>query len=94
MTTLNRLTASRSTSYLPWAELNDEDRAAMIDELLERTRRLARIDLVTLLGASWRVIRRRSHQFAAVRGSNRGNYNSRRCGVNSRPPPVRNSCSL
>jgi glycosyltransferase involved in cell wall biosynthesis len=66
MTTLNRLTASRATSYLPWADLADEDRAAMIDELLERTRRLARIDLDTLLGASWRVIGRRSHQFIAA----------------------------
>ena len=43
--TTRTLTVSRSTSYPPWAELNDADWAAMIDELLERTRRLARIDL-------------------------------------------------
>jgi glycosyltransferase involved in cell wall biosynthesis len=66
LTTLNRLTASRATSYLPWEDLTEGDRLAMTDELLERTRRLGRIDLVTMLGAKWRVIRRRSHEFVST----------------------------
>lgn len=68
LTTVGRLTASRATPYLPWAELTDADRVSMIDGLLARIRRLDRIDLPGLLATSWDDIRRRSLEFAAAGG--------------------------
>ena len=64
--TLIRLTASRATGFLPWAELTDRERVAMIDELLARIQRLGRIDLPVLLSATWAEIRRRSLELAAA----------------------------
>jgi glycosyltransferase involved in cell wall biosynthesis len=66
LATVGRLTASRATPYLPWAQFTEADRVAMIDELLDRIRRLDRIDLPTLLEARWNDIRRRSLEFAAT----------------------------
>ena len=64
LATVGRLTASRATTYLPWAELTEEDRIGMIDDLLARIQRLNRIDLPTLLAAPWNEIRRRVLEFA------------------------------
>jgi hypothetical protein len=68
LATVNRLTASRATLYLPWADFTDVDRVTMIDELLTRTQRLARIDMRSLLDASWDQIRRHTLEFADSTG--------------------------
>lgn len=64
LATLERLTASKATSYLPWAEFTDVDRVAMIDGLLDRIRRLGRVDLPDVLSADLGAIRERSVAFA------------------------------
>jgi hypothetical protein len=53
---VGRLTGSRATGYLRWSNLTDADRTALVDELLKRTRRLARIDLPAMLGKPWSEI--------------------------------------
>lgn len=58
--TVERLTASKATSYLPWAEFTDSDRTTMIDGLLDRIQRLGRVDLPGLLLTDRATIRDRS----------------------------------
>ena len=69
LATVIRLTTSRATPYLPWAELTYGDRVAMIDDLLDRIRLLARIDLPDLLDTTWTDIRLRSIEFAIAPAS-------------------------
>jgi glycosyltransferase involved in cell wall biosynthesis len=69
LATVIRLTTSRATPYLPWAELTDGDRVAMTDDLLDRIRLLGRIDLPDLLDTTWPDIRRRSIEFAIAPAS-------------------------
>lgn len=62
--TVMRLTASTATAYLPWADLTTEERTRMVDDLLARTTRLGRVDLVRLLGCGTDEIRSRSIELA------------------------------
>jgi glycosyltransferase involved in cell wall biosynthesis len=63
--TVMRLTASKATSYLPWSEMTDMERAGMVDDLLVRVTDLGRVDLASLLGRGLDEIRGRSLQLVA-----------------------------
>ena len=68
MAIIARLTSSRATQYLPWAQLTKAERVGMIDALMDRLRLLDRIDLPGRLAASWGDIRRRTLEFVVSAG--------------------------
>ncbi|MCI0679345.1 MAG: glycosyltransferase [Actinobacteria bacterium] len=57
---IDRLIRSRATEFLPWAELGDDDRVAMVDALLTRCHRLDRVSLGDWLVAPDGDVRRRA----------------------------------
>jgi glycosyltransferase involved in cell wall biosynthesis len=60
-----RLTACKATSYLPWSDMTEMERAGMVDDLLWRIADRGQLDLEDLLGRRLDEIRGRSLQLVA-----------------------------
>jgi glycosyltransferase involved in cell wall biosynthesis len=68
LATVIRLIDSRATAYLPWADLSVAERTDLTNALVTRTRRLKRVDLPSLLDASWPEIQQQTVQFVTSAG--------------------------